>query len=43
MIAGPSSPRRHLRLVLGVVRQLEELLLPVRLALRVAGKQPLGA
>lgn len=43
VIMGTNSLRRHLRLVLGVVCQLEELLLPVRLALRIAGKQPLGA
>lgn len=36
-----NTPVPHLQLVLYVVRQLEELLLPFGLALRVAGEQPL--
>lgn len=38
----PIGPVPHLQLILYVVRQLEELLLPFGLALRVAGEQPLG-
>lgn len=37
-----NTPGPHLQLVLNVVRQPEELLLPLGLALRVAGQQPLG-